>query len=152
MPQDDVAEIKEALLAARKGGDENPVFYRESEHYMEFNLFVYFNHTDELIIPLSHNAKIDSFISFKDWSDLVMWFFVLGCPNGHPYVIGNVSTTSLLVWVHLLGRHTVCTLNWLLSWNLAIKMLFACQSKYFSIYLYACQIMQNVKFLKNDHL
>eukprot|EP00105_Crassostrea_gigas_P007930 XP_011422347.1 PREDICTED: E3 ubiquitin-protein ligase rnf213-alpha isoform X2 [Crassostrea gigas] len=28
MPQDDVAEIKEALLAARKGGDENPVFYR----------------------------------------------------------------------------------------------------------------------------
>lgn len=33
MPQDDVAEIKEALLAARKGGDENPVFYRESEHH-----------------------------------------------------------------------------------------------------------------------
>ena len=62
MPQDDVAEIKEALLAARKGGDENPVFYRESEHHMEFNLFVYFNHTDdELIIPLSHKAKIDSF-------------------------------------------------------------------------------------------
>eukprot|EP00105_Crassostrea_gigas_P007927 XP_011422344.1 PREDICTED: E3 ubiquitin-protein ligase rnf213-alpha [Crassostrea gigas] len=28
MPQDDVAEIKEALLAARRGGDENPVFYR----------------------------------------------------------------------------------------------------------------------------
>ncbi|XP_061169263.1 E3 ubiquitin-protein ligase RNF213-like isoform X1 [Saccostrea echinata] len=28
MPQDDVAEIKEALLAARQGGDENPVFYR----------------------------------------------------------------------------------------------------------------------------
>jgi hypothetical protein len=29
MPQDDVAEIKEALLAARRGGDENPVFYRK---------------------------------------------------------------------------------------------------------------------------
>ena len=33
MPQDDVAEIKEALLAARKAGDENPVLYRKFYHF-----------------------------------------------------------------------------------------------------------------------
>lgn len=37
MPQDDVAEIKEALLAARQAGDENPVFYRK----LSFDIIYY---------------------------------------------------------------------------------------------------------------
>jgi len=34
MPQDDLEDVKEALLAARQGGGENPVFYRMFEHLL----------------------------------------------------------------------------------------------------------------------
>lgn len=43
MPQDELLEIKEALLAARKhNGNENPVFYSELIILFYFSIFILF--------------------------------------------------------------------------------------------------------------
>lgn len=94
MPQDDVEEVREAMLGARHA-NENPVFYRTCS-------FIQFCFCDcKLVISGLFSTLTLSLTSLYFLAQQCVIAFhvsvvicivsVAECPNGHPYVIGNVS-------------------------------------------------------------